>query len=238
MAAVTAPERVARTAAALSVVAMVGVAVHLGAEDDVFAPSAAVVIALGAVMFTLVAIAGLLLGRGRWSRVLAALVALFELALVGVTGFTVWGVVAVVAALAGLGLLVAAPLGDWLRPRPAIDAPGPRAVALALGLLALVPAVGVAAPHGLVAGHGLLGSAGVLLGWAYSQAQPWAIWAVRFGLSLVAVPALLSEPWQGAVGLAALVGCLVALAWTAEAYAASAPKPAPLPAPPRRRPAP
>lgn len=236
MAAVTSPERVARTAAALSVVAMVGVAVHLGTEHDVFAASAAVVIALGVVMFTLIAIAGLLLGRSRWSRVLASLVAMFEMALVGISGFTVWGAAAVVAALAGLGLLVAAPLGDWIRPRPAIDAPGPRAVALALGLLALVPAVGLAAPHGLVTGHGLLGSAGVLLGWAYSQAQPWAIWAVRFGLPLVAVPALLSEPWQGAVGLAALVGCLVALAWTAEGYAASAPKPGPLPAPSRKRP--
>lgn len=232
------PERVARFVAAMLVTASGFTAIHLGAGDDVFAPSSALVIAVGVVVLTLIALVGLLLVQGRWSRVLAIVVVLLDLVLVGVTGFGAWGGAGVVAALAALGGLASTTLGDWLRTRPPIDAPDGRAVGLALGLVALVPALGLAAPDGLAIAHGVLGSAGVLLAWAYSQAQAWAIWAIRLVLPPVAVPALLSQPPAGGVALAIMVAALVGLAWTRQAYAASAPRPGPLPAPARKRKAP
>ncbi len=226
----------ARIAAVALGVAGAATAVHLATGDDVFAPSSAAVIALGVVMFTLIALVGLLLVRGRWARVLAIVVALADLALVAVVGLAAWGLVAAAAALVALGGLASRPIDGWLRQRPPADGPDGRAVALALGLLALVPAVGLAAPEGLSTAHGILGSAGVILGWAYSQAQPWAIWAIRLALPVVAVPAVLADPWQGGLALAMIVAVLVALAWTPQAYAATAPRPGPLPAPaPRRR---
>jgi hypothetical protein len=227
---------VARLATAALGVAGAATAVLLASGDDDFAPSSAAVIALGVVMFTLIAIVGVLLVRGRWARVLGVVVALADLALVAMVGLADWGLVATAAALVALGGLVSPPVDGWLRQHPPPDGPDGRAVALALGLLALVPAVGVAAPDGLSAAHGVLGSAGVILGWAYSKAQPWAIWAIRLALPVVAVPAVLAEPWPGGLGLALLVGALVALAWTPQAYAATAPRPGPLPTPaPRRR---
>ena len=235
MVAVVTPERTARAVAVAMALAGAAAAIHLAVGDDVFAPSSAVVVALGVVMFTLIAMVGLLLVRSMWSRVLSAAVLGFDLVLVAVVGLEGWGLVAAVAAVAALGGLASRPLEQWLRKRPPIDGPDGRAVALALGLLALVPAVGLAAPDGLSTAHGVLGSAGVLLAWAYSQAQPWAIWAIRLGLPVLAVPALLVEPRQGAVALGALVAGLVALAWTPQAYAATAPRPGPLPAPARRK---
>jgi hypothetical protein len=233
--AVVTPALLARVVAGALGVAGAATAIHLGVGDDVFAPSSAVVIALGVVMFTLIAIVGLMLVRGRWARVLGVVVAVADLALVATVGLATWGLVAAVAALLALGGLASRSIDRWLRQRPPADGPDGRAVALALGLLALAPAVGLAAPDGLAPAHGILGSAGILLGWAYSQAQPWAIWAIRLALPVIAVPAVLAEPWPGGLALAVMVAILVALAWTPQAYAASAPRPGPLPAPARRR---
>ena len=80
----------ARIAAVALGVAGAATAVHLATGDDVFAPSSAAVIALGVVMFTLIAMVGLLLVRGRWARVLAIVVALADLALVAVVGLAAW----------------------------------------------------------------------------------------------------------------------------------------------------
>jgi hypothetical protein len=240
MVAVVMPARrsavVARLATAALGVAGAATSVLLASGDDDFAPSSAAVIAFGVVMFTLIAMVGVLLVRGRWARVLAIVVVLADLALVAVVGVADWALVAAAAALVALGGLVSRPVDGWLRQHPPPDGPDGRAVALALGLLALVPAVGLAAPDGLSTAHGVLGSAGVILAWAYSQAQPWAIWAIRLALPVLTVPAVMAEPWPGGLGLALLVAVLVALAWTPQAYAATAPRPGPLPAPaPRRR---
>ena len=111
-------------------------------------------------------------------------------------------------------------LDGWIRKRPAAEGPGPRPLGVVFGLLALVPAVGIAAPSGLSAWHGVLGAAGVLLAWSYSRAQLWALWATRLTLPLIAIPAAVQGPWGGAAALLALVAMITAFAWTSEALLA------------------
>lgn len=198
-------------------------AAHLALAPEPFAASSGLVVAVGIVIFTVIAVIGLLINRGKWSRVLSIVLVAGILGLGAVTEPTVWALLGVGTALGALFGLTGRWLSGWIRPRPSATGPGPRVVMLVLGLLALVPAVGVAAPAGLAAGHGVLGAGGVLLAWSYSKAQPWALWALRLGLPIAAVPAVLAGPPGGSVLLGLMAAALTALAWTEDARLAVTP---------------
>lgn len=219
MAAMAAP----RIVAGLVLVAGAATSIHLALAPGPLAGSSATVVALGILIYTSISVAGLLLSRGRWSRVLGVAVVLLDLAVVTVTGLGVWAGLALGAALLALGGLTGRWLDGWVRRRPSIEGPPSKAVVLTLGLLGLVPAVGLASPSGLETGHGVLGAAGVLLAWAYARAQEWSLWAIRLTLPFLAIPAVLASPWPGAIGLTVLVAALVVLAWSRDARVALVP---------------
>lgn len=221
--------------AAFVVLAGTATTLHLAIAPDPFAGSAAAVIAVGILLHTTISVTGILIVRGRWARRLAAATIGLDLYVVAVSGMGVAAWVALVAALTALGGLSGRWLDGWFRMRPSATGPDPKAVVLALGLLGLVPAVGIASPSGLETAHGVLGAAGVLLGWAYSKAQVWSLWATRLGLPLVSLPAVLASPWQGGVFLAVLVAVLTWLAWSREAMLAVSPLVDRLPGPRRLR---
>lgn len=204
----------------LSTLAM---AVHLGGAPEPFALSSAIVVAVGIVLFSVIAASGLLINRGRWSRVVSIVVAAAILVLAAVTEPGPWSILAVAASLVALFGLTGRWLSGWLRPRPSATGPGTKVVSLLLGTVALVPAVGIASPAGLETGHGILGAAGVLLAWGYSKAHQWALWGLRLVLPFVAIPAIVSSPPAGALLLAGQVGVLTGLAWTREARIAVSP---------------
>jgi hypothetical protein len=217
------------------VVAGAASAIHLGVTPGPFAPSSATVVVLGLVVFTVIVTVGLLLVRGRWARRLGVALVVAELALVAATGFDVWGAVAVTAAVVGLVGLLGRWLDGWVRPRPSATGPDAKAVLLLLGLLAYVPAVGIAAPAGLETAHGVLGCAAVLLAWAYSKALVWSLWALRLVLAPIAAAAVLASPLPGAVLLTTLTVGVVWLAWTREALLSVQPLDDRLPSPRRPR---
>lgn len=203
--------------AAATVLTPAAWAIHLAIDPDPFAADSAAVIAAGLAVFGLIAAAGLLLARGQWTRRLAFGVVIASLLLAVVTGPGAWYYIGLALGAAALAGLSGPWLKGWIRQLPGASGPPPAAMTLALGSLALVPAVGVASPSGLEAAHGVLGGAGLLLGWAYSRAQLWALWALRLALPVVAIPALFVSPWPGAVLLGLVVGALTVLAWTKDA---------------------
>ena len=202
------------------VAASIGWTIHLASEPDPFAADAALTVALGLVVISVIDAAGLLLSRGRWSRWLGYAIAGGEGTLFVLTEGTATGVVAI--AVTGVALVgLAGPwLDGWIRARQAAEGPGPRPLTVVFGLLALLPAVGVASPSGLSAWHGVLGGAAVLLVWSYSRALLWALWAVRLGLPFISIPAIVSSPWGGAVLLAAITFVTSAAAWARESLLA------------------
>lgn len=190
--------------------------------SDIAADSAAA-IAIGIVILTTIALSGLLVARGRWSRRLATGLVVAEIALVAVIGIGPWGWVALVAGLGALAGLLGRWLDGWVRMRPSATGPDPNAVVILLGLIALVPAVGIASPSGLAPVDGLLGAAGIALAWGYSKAHLWALWGIRLALPVIAVPAMLTSPLPGALLVGGLVGLIVGYAWTKPALIAVQP---------------
>jgi hypothetical protein len=211
------------TIAALVFLAPAAWSLHLGLEPEPFALSSAAVIAIGLLMGGLIGVAGLLLSRGRWSKNLgrAMIAATLTLAVVVEPTPTYW-VALSLSALAMVGL-TGPWLKGWVREFAAADGPGTHPVLLVFGALALVPVVGIASPGGLGFTHGVLGGAGVLLGWGYARAEVWALWGLRLALPVLAIGSILQSPWGGGALLAAVVGGVVWLAWTADAQRAVQP---------------
>ncbi len=207
-------------------------AIQLGVAPAPFAPGAAAVLALGLVIFVVVAAAGLLLSRGRWAPWLALIVTLAAMALaIVIDDFTAWAIMGLVAGALTLVGLSGPWLKGWIRERPSAQGPGPKAMGVVLGALALVPAVALSSPSGLEVAHGILGGSGLLLAWGYARAQLWALWGIRLVLPILALPALYVSPWPGKILLAVVVGITVGLSWTRDAFLAVAPLMERLPGP-------
>lgn len=224
--------------AALLALSGFGWAVHLAIDPEPFAASSAAAIAVGLIIFTLIAVAGILLVRARWMRGVALAVIAVGFPVGIITGFDAWAFLAGGFSLAAVIGLVGPWLDVWLRRRPTPDGPGAKATLLVLGTLALIPLVGFAAPRGLETAHVVLAVAGGVLAWTYTRARRWALWGLRFLLPILVIWAGLSSPRPGALLLAFWGTMLVWLAWSREAARAVAGPPPPLPAPrPRRNPA-
>ncbi len=193
---------------------------HLAAAPEPFAVDAALSVALGILIFSVIAVAGILLSRGRWSRWLARAVVTAEALVFVATDPTVAGYTAAGITAAALVAIEGPWLDGWVRKRPSAEGPGPTPIGVVLGGLALTPIVGVASPAGLAVWHGILGAAGVLLAWSYARAMPWSLWAIRVALVPLAVPAIVLSPPAGAVLLSAAVITITALAWAKESFLA------------------
>ena len=196
---------------------------HLAVAPDPFALSSAAALAIGLLVYALIAVAGLLLSRGRWSKNLAIGVIASTVILAVTLDPGAWYIAGLtLSALAIVGL-TGPWLTGWVRRLPAAEGPATKAILLVFGALSLVPALGVASPAGLEFPHGVLGGAGVLLAWGYARAEVWALWGLRVALPFVAIGAVVVSPWGGRLVLIALVAAVVTLAWSREAQRAVQP---------------
>ncbi len=219
-------------AATAVVLAATALAVDLALSPAPLAPSSAAVVAIGVVIYSIITVVGLVLVRGNWARRLGIVVALTVIAVAAVADdYGAWSLLATAAGLVALGSLAGRWLDGWIRGRPSATGPDPQAVVLLLGLLGLVPLVGLASPGGLEAAHGVLGAAGVLLTWGYGKAQLWALWAARLVLPVIVAAAAVVSPWLGAAALAAYGIGLGWLAWSREVRLAVQPMMDELPGP-------
>lgn len=206
-------------------------AIHLVVAPEPWAIDSAMTISIGILVLNIVAMAGLLLGRGRWTRYFAAglVLAQLPLALFGDTEPLLLAALAF-SALA-LGGLAGPWFKGWLRERPAAGSPGPIPIALAIGAFTVVPLVGVATPDGLENAHGLAGALGILTSWGYLRGHTWALWSSRTALPAAVVAAAVASPVGGALLLTCTAAGIAALAWQREARLAVDPLPDNLPAP-------
>lgn len=210
--------------AATLFVAAGATAVHLAPGAGPFSQGSGFVLGIGFLIYGTIALAGLLLSRGRWSRRLALALAIACLLTSALTSpWTVGAVVATAASTLAIFGLAGRWLDGWIRRRPSAEGPGPLVMALVLGLIGLVPLVAVAAPTEITTWHGILGAAGIFLAWSYSRAQVWALWAIRVGLPVIAIPAIVRSPAVGVVVLVTTVGTLTVLSWSRVALLAVQP---------------
>lgn len=209
--------------------------IHLIVAPEPWEVDSAFTIAIGTLVFSIVAMTGLLLGRGRWTRYFAAGLIVAQLLIVLVAEIEPWLLIALAGSALSLVGLAGPWLDGWLRERPAAGSPGVVPLGLAIGAFALVPLVGVAAPAGLEYAHGLVGAAGILASWGYLKGHTWALWLLRLGIPVLALAAAIASPPAGAIVMVAAALTLAWFAWKEEARLAVDPLPADLPAPRRRR---
>lgn len=182
-------------------------AAGLGISPAPLADGAAILATAGLVIAGLVAVAGVLLARSRWSRWLAAGVAATWVG-IGTTQSSRWGMAtAAVAAVALAG--VAGPwLARWLRRRPTADGPPPAAVVALLGLVATPAALALALADGVPAAGWMLGVWSPVAALAIGRAWPGALAIGRVLHPLVAAACGVLLPLPGmavALGSAAVV---------------------------------
>lgn len=220
-----------------ALVAAAGIAwtVHLAVAPEPFTGSAAVAVSAGIVIFTVIAVVGLLLVRAPWARWLAYATVGTGLAVGVVTGYDdVTAIVAFAFSLAAVGGLSGPWLRVWLRRRPAATAPEPQATFLPLATLALVPITGFVSPDSLSAALVVLDVAAVVLAAGYARAGMWALWSLRIGLPLLTLWAVIGLSIPGAVALVTAAAVATTLAWTPSARRAIREPSPPLPAPRHR----
>jgi hypothetical protein len=226
--------------AALVAAAVVLWNVSLAIDPEPFAASSAAAVGIGAGILGVVAVAGILLIRGRWVRAYVGGLLLGFAGLAAAMPLAPWPIAAVaVSACAGVGTL--GPwLTGWFRQRPAAGRPPWQATALPLAAIALVPIVGVASPSGLEPAHGILAGAGLLFAWGYARTHLWGLWSLRLAVPLGGIAAAAASGVPGAVLVTLATVAVTALAWRKEAMLAVRPLTDRLPGPrvaaPRRDP--
>ena len=196
-------------------------AIHLAFGHTPFAPGAAALTATGMTVLTLVAVSGVLLARGRWSRSTAVVVASGWIALGASGDLALAGATTIGLATIALSGALGPWLRRWVRHRPAVEGPPPAAVALLLLLLAVPVAVGVSASDGVTWTGWVVAAWSLTLALALARTLPGALLAVR----LLHAPACLAAGavvgglrgamLVGGVGLAA-----AAFGWRGEVAAA------------------
>ena len=184
---------------------------------------AVVAIAADLVLLATVAVVGMILGRSRWARRLAAATATAGLALGAFVEFGAPWVVAAATSAAALGAVTGPWLKGWVRERPAALGPPEVAVVLEILLLAIPGIVGAAAVGGLGAAAIVGIAAAPLAAFWYAKTVKGAVVAVRLLYPAVAVVTGIFE--GGVTGLVlAVVGVAAgALAWTSGVLVAARP---------------
>lgn len=204
-------------------------------NPEPFSPGSALLIAAGLLLYTLIALAGILLVRAPWARSLGAGTAVAATVLAAVTGFdTVGTTTSMVIALLALGGLAGPWLTVWLRQRPGTG-PEPAAIALPLVAVGSVPIAGLAAWQGLTVPVMATALVGIIAGAAYARADRWGLWALRAGYPILTLVAAIGLGTAGALVLTTHGVIVAILAWLPSASRAQRPIGAELPAPRYRR---
>ena len=211
------------TVAAVTVLAPLVFAAQLGLDPDPFADGPATALTAGLVVFALIAVTGLLLSRGRWSRNLSIGLSISQIGLFVSIGFKPLSTTAAFLAALSITSLTGPWLTGWIRLRPAADGPDPRAVSLAIGTIALLPGTALASPAGFTWQHILFVIVAPVMALAYSQASIAALWVLRLGLMPFSVIAISASPLIGASYLAVHVIVLTVIAWSKETMLAVRP---------------
>lgn len=219
------------TISALFAVAQLLWSVRLTVSPDPFSPGSSALVVAGIVLYTVIAIVGVVLVRAPWARWLALTTAVCTV-VVGTLGVDVDALLITAAGLSlvSIGALAGPWLKFWLRQRPGTGA-GPIAVALPLAAIAALPLAGVASVQSATPAALILAFAGPFLAWAYVRGLAPGLWGLRLAAPTVALIAAVAAATWASVAFVVYGATVGVLAWSPSARDALSPVQAPLPPP-------
>lgn len=194
--------------------------------DTPYSPSAAMLGAGGLLVLTIVGVAGMLLARARWSRLVLLSGTVAWLAVAAASDRSALWVVLVLVAATSVTALSGPWLGRWLRRLPSATGPSPVVFALLLSLTAAPAAVGLSSPGGVHPGPIAWSVWSLVLAVAVGRAAPGSLTAVRVVSPVLAVGAGIAAGLPGGLVIPAVAAVPTALAWRREVRVAVA-QPAP-----------
>jgi len=205
--------------------------VRLTVSPEPFSPGSSALIVAGIVLYTVIAVVGMLLVRAPWARWLALTTAVCTV-VVGALGTDVdaLSITAAALSLVAVGALAGPWLKIWLRQRPGAGA-GAIAVALPLAAMAALPLAGLASVESAAPAALILAFAGPLLAWAYVRGFASALWGLRLAAPALAIVAAIATATWGSAAFLIYGATVGVLAWSPAARDALWPVQAPLPPP-------
>lgn len=206
-------------------------AIRFTFAPDPLSPGSSALVVAGIVLYTVIAVVGMLLVRAPWARWLALATAICTV-LLGALGGKVdtLSTVAGVVSLLAIGALAGPWLKIWLRQRPGSGA-GPIAVALPLAAIAALPLAGVASADSATPSAIILAFAGPLLAWAYARGFVSGLWGLRVAVPALALTAAIATAAWASVAFVIYGATVGVLAWFPAAREALSPVQATLPSP-------
>lgn len=211
--------------------------IRLAVFPEPFSPGSSALLIAGIVLYTVIAVVGMVLVRALWARWLALATAICTVVLGSLGGaFDALALVAGVSSLVAIGGLAGPWLRIWLRQRPGAGA-GAVAVALPLAAIAALPLAGLASVDAPTPATLVVAFAGPVLAWAYARGFSLGLWGLRLLVPVLALVAALATGVWGGPGYVVYGTAVAILAWAPGARDALSPVQAPLP-PPRVAPEP
>jgi len=196
--------------------------VTLALAPNPFADSSATLFAGGMVLATLVAVAGVLLARGRWARHLGTLLGLTWIA-IGVVIEASAGFALIALGACALAATAGPWLGRWLRRLARADGAPPAAV-IALLALTLTPAASaVVSPTGVDGATWGFAAWSVALALALARIVPGSLSAARLVHPILAAATALAVGFPAGIAPAASGAIVAALCWRRDVSLAVAP---------------
>lgn len=199
---------------------VVGLAAFLSNSGAIHS-SSALMIALGVLGGTLVALSSLLLVRAPWGRWALTGAIVTSALLASISDSLIFLVSLVLAAVAIVGLW--GPwLTLWLRQAPNTEGLGWGPVVLLTSVFWMPIVVAAGSHEGLVVAHWLLVILVVLAGWAYGRGLAFGLWGFRVALPIAALITMTLSTVVGAVSVGLGAGVVTAVAWNRRARQATA----------------
>ena len=205
--------------------------IRLTVSPEPFSPGSSALVVAGIVLYTVIAIVGMLLVRAPWARWLALTTAVCTV-VVGALGseLDALSIAAAVLSLVAIGGLAGPWLKIWLRQRTGAGA-GPIAVALPLVAIAALPLAGLASVESATPAALTLAFAGPVLAWAYARGLAPGLWGLRLAAPALALIAAVAAGTWGSAAFLAYGTTVGILSWSPAARDAMSPVQAPLPRP-------
>lgn len=206
-------------------------AIRFTIAPDPLSPGSSALVVAGIVVYTVIAVVGLLLVRAPWARWLALTTAIGTV-LLGALGGEVdaLSIAAGAVSLLAIGALAGPWLEIWLRQRPGSGA-GPIAVALPLCSIVALPLAGAASAESVTPPALILAVAGPILAWAYARGFVFGLWGLRVAAPALALIAAIATGSRMSLAFVIYGATVGALAWFPAARDALSPVQAPLPSP-------
>lgn len=208
-----------------------GLTLVLLIDTEPLTPGAALLIAVGVWLYTVVAIAGILLVRAPWARWLGLGTAIAVAVAIAVAGFdSAAAILTAAVSLAAVAGLAGPWLTVWLRRQPGMG-PEPGAAALPLVAIGAPLVAGIAAWNGPTISVAIAAVLGVVGASAYARADRWGLWLLRLVYPIAAVVAGVQLGLAWGALLVAHGVAVTLLAWSRQASRAQRSIGAVLPAP-------